>query len=121
MSDFSKLIEIPAMYQTCKATEDVDMTPLDFITDHLVNIDGLFDTHDKGDEQKPHAPNRTLHFGQTNVCLLSFFTFSILQFNKYEDKPLINLVNYFKSDYISKIFRPPIIFNIFFDTRFIFV
>ena len=49
------LNEIPEMYHHCKSTEDKDMTPLDFITDHLVNIDGLFDKHENGDEQKPHT------------------------------------------------------------------
>ena len=46
MGDFSMLNELPEMYSHCKATEDKDMTPLDFITDHLVNIDGLFDKHE---------------------------------------------------------------------------
>ena len=32
------------------------MTAFDFITDHLLNIDCLFDAHNKDDEQKPHQP-----------------------------------------------------------------
>ena len=41
MGDFSALQDLPEMYQHCQATEDKDMTPLDFVTDHLINIDGL--------------------------------------------------------------------------------
>lgn len=57
MGDFFMLKDISEMYRFCKANEDKDMTPLDFITDHLVNIDGLFDQHANGDEQKPHHSN----------------------------------------------------------------
>ncbi len=56
LGDFSVLPDLPLMYLHCKATEHHDMNPLDFITDHLINIDGLFDAHDNCDEQKPHRP-----------------------------------------------------------------
>lgn len=36
--------------------EDKDLTPIDFITDHLVCLDSLIDSHCNGDEQKPHQP-----------------------------------------------------------------
>jgi hypothetical protein len=54
--DFSILPNLPKMYAHCKATEHHDMPPFDLITDHLININGLFDAHDNGDEQKPHQP-----------------------------------------------------------------
>ena len=72
------------MYQHCKATEDKDMTPLDFITDHLINIDGIFDKHDNGDEQKPHTPiqlHRTL--AQT-IFVMQQFKVSLK--NRYRKK-----------------------------------
>lgn len=53
-SDFSIISELPQMVEHCKATEDKDMNFSDFITDHLMNLDGIFDQHDNGDEQKPH-------------------------------------------------------------------
>lgn len=55
-SDFSVLPLLPAMYRHCKAFEDKDMTPFDFIKDHLINIDHFFDPHEPDDEQKPHTP-----------------------------------------------------------------
>ena len=58
------------MYSHCKATEDKDMTPVDFVTDHLVNIDCLFDKHDNGDRQKPHTPISLTH-KQTQTFFLS--------------------------------------------------
>lgn len=68
--DFSILPELPKMYSNCKATEHHDMNPFDFITDHLINIDGLFDAHDNGDEQKPHQPFPLQHHNfQVQYCL----------------------------------------------------
>jgi hypothetical protein len=109
MGDFSVLQEIPEMYRHCKATEDKDMTPIDFITDHLVNIDGLFDKHDDGDEQKPHTPSQTQHHGQIQVTFIAYFSFSVTTFHTIEIKPVMQTVNFIQSDYISKIFRPPIV------------
>lgn len=56
IGDFSTIGDIPDMYRHCKATEDKDLTAFDFLTDHLINIDGLFDEHNHHDEQKPHKP-----------------------------------------------------------------
>lgn len=52
--DFSYIVDLPDMYRHCKAAEDHDMGPIDFLTDHLINIDGVFDKHTNGDHQKPH-------------------------------------------------------------------
>ncbi|MFA9220901.1 MAG: hypothetical protein ACEQSL_06925 [Sediminibacterium sp.] len=109
LGDFSVLQDIPEMYHHCKATEDKDMTPLDFITDHLVNIDGLFDKHDNGDEQKPHTPSPTQHHGQAQVTFITYFAFSMAIFHPIVVKPAMPTVNFIQSDYICKIFRPPIV------------
>jgi hypothetical protein len=109
MADFSMLKEIPDMYHHCKETEDKDMTPFDFITDHLVNIDGIFDKHDKGDEQKPHQPIQIHHNGQTTVSLITYFVFSVTPLHHLEVKKAMQVDCFIASDYISKIFRPPIL------------
>ncbi len=54
--DFGLLRDLPSMYAQCKATEDKDMTPLDFLTDHLTCFDALIDNHPPGDEQRSHTP-----------------------------------------------------------------
>lgn len=54
--DLASLDHLPEWYAHCKEEEDADMTPLDFITDHLVNVDHLFDAHGSGDHQRPHQP-----------------------------------------------------------------
>ena len=109
MGDFSILSDIHEMYRHCKATEDKDMTPLDFVTDHIINIDGLFDKHENGDEQKPHTPVQNQHHQQTTVSFVTYFSFSIKSFHSVEVKPSVPSVLFIQSDYISKIFRPPIV------------
>ncbi len=107
--DFSMLCDLPQMYRHCKETEDKDMTPIDFITDHLVNIDGLFDKHDNGDEQKPHTPFQNHHFAQTSVSFITCFTFLITPFCDIKIKSIIPFDHFLQLDYISKIFHPPIV------------
>jgi len=109
LSDFSLLGEISEMYSNCKATEDKDMTPIDFITDHLLNIDGIFDKHENGDEQKPHIPKQSHHYIQTIISIIDSFDFLISKFYYFEEKSSIHLMKFTLSDYITKIFRPPIV------------
>jgi hypothetical protein len=112
MSDFSTLSDLPKMYEHCKATEDKDMTVIDFITDHLVNIDGLFDNHENGDEQKPHKTiDYTIHH---TVCQI-FQEINTIEFknsNSFVSHKQIKKSNYKNSLYsfniMAYIFRPPI-------------
>ena len=97
------------MYRHCKATEDKDMTPFDFITDHLLDIDSLFDKHDNGDEQKPHTPiqfhnQQAQSYFTTQVVKVtdSNITSGQVAFPTYKEN------NYF-SNYLSFVFRPPIV------------
>ncbi len=107
-SDFARLMDLPQMYDHCKSHEDADMTPLDFITDHLLNIDGIFDKHENGDDQKPHTPIACSH--QSNINLFS----SPIKDINFRDVIIISelksvvIERYFVSDFFSEIFRPPI-------------
>lgn len=112
MGDFSTLQDIPKMYNSCKEHEHQDMTPLDFITDHLINIDGIFDEHINGDAQKPH---KHFHFKHSNALLLFMHEIKTFEFKpstiKIESEIVIS--NYKKSIYSFNhsfsIFRPPIL------------
>ena len=106
-SDFSIIPELPHLYSHCKATEDKDMNFSDFITDHLMNIDGIFDKHEKGNEQKPHKNfehqiNSTFVFlpSQVSIPLTNKFTFSSDKI-KFAD-------NKYYFDFVVNVFRPPI-------------
>jgi hypothetical protein len=113
MSDFSTLSNLPKMYEHCKATEDKDMNVLDFLTDHLVNIDGLFDNHENGDEQKPH---KTIDFTIHNTVCQIFQEINTIEFknsNSFVSYKQIKKSNYKNSLYsfniMASIFRPPIV------------
>jgi hypothetical protein len=106
--NFSSLNDLPAMYRHCKATEDKDLTPFDFITDHLINIDGLFDAHEQGDEQKPHTPFAFQHHVSVAFTLQPH-SFTLQEMVASNDKPLTHWGNPPLSDYHAEIFRPPLL------------
>lgn len=85
------------------------MTAIDFVTDHLLNIDSIFDKHEKGDEQKPHQPKPTKHQVQTIVSFVTYFTMTLVHFHSDVEKLPNFTENFLPSDYITKIFRPPIV------------
>jgi hypothetical protein len=109
--DFSALKDLHEQFKHCKETEDKDMTVVDFITDHLINIDGIFDKHNKGDEQKPHTPS---NFAQHNFLIAIAFpeTFTVsLKPITYNTKVVYG---YSKDDnytfnFNTSVFHPPLI------------
>lgn len=112
MGDFSVIKDFPKMYEHCKATEDVDMTVVDFITDHLINIDVIFDKHPNGDDQKPH---NNLDFKLGNYTIALFFQeFNTLKFKtaKIVIESNVLISNYkepiYSFNHIHFIFHPPI-------------
>jgi hypothetical protein len=109
MGDFATLQELPQMYHNCKATEDKDMTIFDFLTDHLFNIDSIFDDH-KNDDQKPHQTNQ---FPHANLTLLFQNNFNFIFQEKRTIQTEIRVLPlyfgiFLKADCIFKIFKPPI-------------
>lgn len=108
MGNFSFLSSLPEMYRHCKTYEDKDMNAIDFITDHLINIDGIFDKHDHGDNQKPH------NFPATHIVMFSpvFYAFVSSEFEM--DNPFVfqrTITYLYKDNYIfsfvSFVFHPP--------------
>ncbi len=82
---------------------------MDFITDHLINIDCLTDKHENGDEQKPHTPipfhiQQAQNYFSTQVCSISENNISTVQISL----PVYRESNY-HSSYLSFIFRPPLV------------
>ncbi|MBW7886767.1 MAG: hypothetical protein H3C35_00220 [Bacteroidetes bacterium] len=105
--DFTSLANLPEWYSHCKAAEDADMTPIDFITDHLINIDGLFDKHDNGDHQKPHQP---FHYTNTAPIVTGVLPYSITLANPPASRIITGgsqLLYEFR--FTSSIFHPPLV------------
>ena len=105
--DFALLTQLPALYQHCKDTEDPDMNFIDFITDHLINIDGIFDKHLAGDDQKPHKPFKFRYFQHETSYMpgnfLANLTTPLIELKKSNCTTIKN----FHSKYLVYIFHPP--------------
>lgn len=108
MGDFTILKDIPQMYRHCRATEDKDINPVDFITEHLLNIDGIFEKHQNNDEEKPHHPFQNHNYQQTTFSFLTYFSISVMSFSPIKVEPIISDEIVLSSNYTSKILRPPI-------------
>ncbi len=110
MGNFSILTDHPEMYRHCKTKEDKDMSIFDFVTDHLLNLDGIFDKHDNGDEQKPHNPFQTQSHSQITLFhFIPTITFKTGILNNMEPKKIIySPETLLVSHYTSKVFHPPI-------------
>lgn len=110
--NFSILPDLPKMYAHCKSTEHHDMNPFDFITDHLINIDGFFDAHDNGDEQKPHQPFPLQHHQiQVQYCLPALPEISLeMRVAMPLQKRILPIHEEFSlsSAHLGRIFKPPI-------------
>jgi hypothetical protein len=105
--DFSLLSQLPALYQHCKVTEDADMDLVDFITDHLINIDCIFDKHLPGDDQKPHQPFLFQHLQHLTIYLPAFLQLSLrLPYQQPGIRTSLRNDNTY-ADYVSYIFHPP--------------
>ncbi len=108
MGDFSAMTTLPDMYRHCKEFEDKDMTAIDFISDHLINIDCIFDKHENGDEQKPHQPpanrlnfNNIVFYTFTEIKKISASDYNIS--HKYFD----DYSNHYRFLLIYAVFHPP--------------
>lgn len=106
--DFEFLKELPAMYHHCRITEHADMDFVDFITDHLIDIDGLFDTHPFTDTQRPHKP--PVFHSHNNVNLAeckSFFEIKTLSYYSASNFRAFNDPEHLNT-FFNNVFRPPI-------------
>ena len=106
-ADFSLLAQLPAICRNCKAIEDQDVDLIDFMTDHLINIDGIFDKHLPGDNQKAHQPFQFHNLQHANAfidaALQTNIAGPVFQLNNFK-LPVNKSIH---SSYIAYIFHPP--------------
>ncbi len=105
--NFSVLPELKNMYEHCQQTEDKDMNFIDFITDHLLCVDAIFDQHANTDHQKPHS------YTLQNLISIMFYLVLhiIIQFALYSlTLEYYTFVPHYSFLKISNIFHPPAVF-----------
>jgi hypothetical protein len=105
--DFSLLTQLPALYLHCKETEDSDMDFIDFIKDHLINIDALFDKHLDGDDQKPHQAFQFHNLQHTIAYIKTFLLVNVTKPIFLINKITLLKEECFHSNYTLNIFHPP--------------
>ena len=109
--DFSTLPDLPKMYADCKTYEDPDMDLTDFVTEHLLEINGMAGVFAQAPDEpneKPHQPVQFHHqFVQMN--------FAARQFRIELQQPVVQVQtltpqfnDVYLSDYSVSVFRPPI-------------
>ena len=112
MGDFSMLKDLPEMYRHCKATEDKDLNVLEFLTEHVSPIGQLMEEveHEKEEDgDKPREPIQSPNCKQITTFFITQFAFPITQSYHIKVNHLTPTDTFFTSNYISKIFRPPIV------------
>ncbi len=106
--DFSTLPDIPKMYAHCKATEDADLDMIDFVTEHLFQMDDLMgEAPDPGD--RPHAPVQFHHLYSPVTIVVRQISVEQKQPLTIEKKVLPIKDDKYLSDYPASVFRPPIV------------
>jgi hypothetical protein len=113
--DFSLLTELPKMFEVCEKTEHQDMNIFEFVTEHLIDIGGMFDTHEQDDDQKAHKPFHFSHQAQSIMVVLppsvewTDIAISYIPIVLFENiKPITNKT-FIPSHFLADIFRPPIV------------
>ena len=106
--DFRSLADLSALYEHCKTTEDPDMTPLDFITDHLTCFDALVDSHPPRDEQRSHTPPARLHQNAPVVAEVRAIASPMLVIAPVLDIPFCATTDLYRFHHSSLVFRPPL-------------
>lgn len=106
--NFAVLHELPAMYAHCKATEDKDLTALDFITDHLTCFDALTDTHPPGDEQRSHTPPPDVRGNMPSLIDAQTSSAQVSAPSACRTVDLLERPDLYRHHHCPSVFRPPI-------------
>ncbi|MBS1487253.1 MAG: hypothetical protein JST43_06650 [Bacteroidetes bacterium] len=109
LGNFAALADLPQMYQHCRTFEDKDMSAFDFVTDHLINIDSIFDDHGQGDEQRPHQPVAYNHFNVQQGLFVVQIKIPA-SYRPIQSQPSgIYSESLHPSEFNTSVFRPPIV------------
>ncbi len=107
--DFSALSQLRGMYDHCKTVEDPDMDMMDFVTEHLLNLDDMPEDDDEADEHElPHNP---IPFHTTTASIVYYISEPETISFKTEQPVVLDQSEY-HSPYsprlnTHKIFQPP--------------
>lgn len=108
--DFNNMKDLTSMYKHCKSTEEKDLTVFDFVTEHLIDIDCLFEAHESDEpDEKPHVPLQTQHQVQSYQIVFEMPSFKPQPSFEFIEivKPIGNYISNYSFTKVSTIFHPP--------------
>lgn len=106
--DFSTLPDMPKMYASCKL-EDPEMSLPDFISEHLLAIDGLIDDDGAEPGEKPHKPIQFNHQFAQIIITAKQFSLQIQEAPVAEPQLSVPANSICLAGYTASVFRPPIV------------
>ena len=111
--DFSCSQSLSQEYNHCKS-EDTDIDAIDFVFEHLLNLDPLINNFEKDSDHKNDKPHQPLQQAQTSSPISVLVSRSIhYEVNKTFTFPAPQVIypaykgNYIPSGYLTEIFHPP--------------
>jgi len=114
MGDFSNAKYFAKVYDQC-SKEDPDMDALDFVFEHLMNLEIVcqhFETPGNEENEKPHQPLQQLQsLSQTLVVLNNPMQFEAVQDALFPVKIntyLLSPDNFISSPFLTEVFHPPL-------------
>lgn len=113
LGDFSYMPNLPKMYEQCKA-EDPDINALDFVCEHLLNLEDVmaqFEGEEEDKHESPHQPFQLVHAAsQITLAVSKPMIFEPIQMVFIADKcikyPLLD-DRFTPDNYPFEIFHPP--------------
>ncbi|MBI1223358.1 MAG: hypothetical protein GC180_12195 [Bacteroidetes bacterium] len=104
--NFAAFSDLPEMYVHCQETEDPDMDFMDFLFEHLIQLDDDHGNPD-GDDLMPHQP---VHFHHHNILWAFAEVNSFQSFHVHSDDPATVASIEHEGEingYTSGVFHPP--------------
>ena len=100
--------DLPDIYGHCKALENLEITPLDFITDQLLDLDNIFDLNNCNDPQKPHQTPQVNHETCNDIFLVTEISLVFHKPMLPEQNISVRSTDFNPDGFIGNIFHPPI-------------
>lgn len=98
------------MYQHCSA-EDHDITPLDFVFEHLLNFEFVINCIE-GENEEEHQPFQTVESsGQVAITIPAAMSINFSQRIFYSDRMIYTVhdISFHSSNFYADIFHPPVV------------
>lgn len=114
MGDLSYALDLPDMYHRC-SDEDPDITPADFVFEHLLNLEDVMAHFENGKEEEHEKPHQvSFSHGMAQVLIITSTRPAPVLSNPAYHFPAQQQHPVIQDDFIASgcspgIFRPPIV------------